>query len=89
MYSVNNRRNIHSCVVIVVNGIDHTPQVGELVGNEIIARKVYAEIPPRVEYSLTAKGKSIIPVMESVQSSQLVTYGDESPHDAIMNLNLD
>ena len=64
-------------------------QLGELVGNKMIAPKVYAEMPPRVEYSLAAKGKSIIPVMESVQGSQLATYGYESPLDSIMNLNLD
>jgi hypothetical protein len=30
------------------------------------AYEVYKEVPPKVEYSLTAKGKSFIPVMESM-----------------------
>ena len=32
--------------------------------NDIISRKIYAEIPPRVEYSLTKKGKTLVPVFD-------------------------
>jgi|TARA_B110000438_G_C15293045_1_gene427731 DNA-binding HxlR family transcriptional regulator len=34
--------------------------------NKIINRKIYAEIPPRVEYSLTKKGKSLLPIFKSL-----------------------
>ena len=36
----------------------------ELAENEIINRIKYNKIPPRVEYSLTEKGKSVLPILE-------------------------
>jgi DNA-binding HxlR family transcriptional regulator len=33
---------------------------------EIIDRKAYHEIPPKVEYSLTLRGKSLIPLIENI-----------------------
>lgn len=38
----------------------------ELINDEIIERKQYDEIPPRVEYSLTTKGKSVVPILRSI-----------------------
>ncbi|MDE6514003.1 MAG: winged helix-turn-helix transcriptional regulator, partial [Muribaculaceae bacterium] len=31
-----------------------------------ICRRIYAEGPPRVEYSLTAKGQSLMPILRSL-----------------------
>lgn len=38
----------------------------ELIDNNIIERKQYNEIPPRVEYSLTEKGLSVVPILQSI-----------------------
>jgi DNA-binding HxlR family transcriptional regulator len=34
----------------------------------LILRKVYAEVPPKVEYSLTALGKSLHPVLMAMHA---------------------
>ena len=38
----------------------------------IIERRTFPEVPPRVEYSLTAKGKALVPIIEDMRS-----YGRE------------
>lgn len=41
-----------------------TNQLRELEGDELISRKVYAVVPPKVEYTITEKGKSLYPILE-------------------------
>lgn len=41
-------------------------QLKQLEKDGIISRKVYPEIPPRVEYSLTELGKTLIPVLDAI-----------------------
>lgn len=38
----------------------------ELIADEIIQRIQYNEIPPRVEYSLTEKGCSVVPILQNI-----------------------
>ncbi len=38
----------------------------ELIVSELISRNQYNEIPPKVEYSLTYKGKSVLPILQSI-----------------------
>lgn len=49
-----------------------TQQLRELERDEIIIRKVYQEIPPKVEYNLTLLGKSVIPIIDLLND-----WGDE------------
>lgn len=41
-----------------------TMQLRELEEDKIVHRKVYDQIPPRVEYSLTARGKSLNSILD-------------------------
>jgi DNA-binding HxlR family transcriptional regulator len=34
----------------------------------IVARETFAEVPPRVEYSLTAKGRALIPIIDDMRA---------------------
>lgn len=38
----------------------------ELIATELISRKQYEEIPPKVEYALTDKGRSVLPILQSI-----------------------
>ena len=44
-----------------------TKQLRELEADGIVSRTVVAEVPPRVEYALTEKGKSVLPVIEQMR----------------------
>ena len=37
-----------------------------LIANGMITRRSFDEIPPRVEYSLTEKGASVVPILQSI-----------------------
>jgi len=40
-----------------------TQQLRELETDQLVHREVYPQVPPKVEYSLTEKGKTIIPIL--------------------------
>lgn len=43
-----------------------TAQLRAMEKSGLVNRKVYAEVPPRVEYSLTELGKSLKPILDSL-----------------------
>lgn len=44
-----------------------TAQLRAMEESGLVNRKVYAEVPPRVEYSLTELGQSLKPILEAMQ----------------------
>lgn len=45
-----------------------TAQLRNMEEMGLVTRKVYAEVPPRVEYSLTALGQSLKPILDAMQN---------------------
>jgi DNA-binding HxlR family transcriptional regulator len=41
-------------------------QLRELEEDQIVHREVYPVVPPKVEYSLTEQGKSLMPILDSM-----------------------
>jgi len=49
-----------------------------LEADGLVSRKVYPEMPPRVEYALTERGQSFMPVMR-----QLLDWAYDNLHDIV------
>lgn len=45
-----------------------TAQLRDMEESGLVSRKVYAEVPPRVEYTLTELGSSLKPILDAMQS---------------------
>lgn len=43
-----------------------TKELRQLEKDGLVIRKVYAQVPPRVEYSLTKTGKSLMPILDDL-----------------------
>src|SRR6187402_1229240 len=44
-----------------------TLQLRELESDGVVHRKVYAEVPPKVEYSMTSTGRSLEPIINALR----------------------
>ncbi|MGN0601051.1 MAG: winged helix-turn-helix transcriptional regulator [Oscillospiraceae bacterium] len=55
----------------------------ELISNDIVIRKSYDEIPPRVEYTLSEKGLSVVPILQSICKWSGHFYKEESDNTMI------
>jgi len=51
-------------------------RLDSLEAEAVVSKKTYAEAPPRVEYSLTAKGEDLIPILQS-----MIAWGDKYSTD--------
>jgi len=52
-----------------LNGVSQkvlTQQLREMERNGLVERKIYAQVPPRVEYALTPLGTSLKPVVDAM-----------------------
>lgn len=47
-------------------------RLDDLEQRNVITKKCYAEVPPRVEYELTKKGNDLIPILQS-----MAAWGDK------------
>jgi DNA-binding HxlR family transcriptional regulator len=55
-----------------------TKELRELERDGLVTRKVYPQVPPKVEYSLTEKGCTLIPILD-----ELCEWGSEHMADDI------
>lgn len=59
-----------------------TNQLRELENDHLIKRTCYAEVPPRVEYSITEKGLSLFPILE-----MMCEWGEKNIDDRFELIN--
>lgn len=57
-----------------------TLQLRQLEQDKIINRKVYAEVPPKVEYSLTPMGKQLKPILHALKK-----WGDQMLESGLLS----
>ena len=50
-----------------------TAQLRDMEANGLVHRDVYAEVPPRVEYSLTELGQSLKPILDAMWNWERTT----------------
>ncbi len=55
----------------------------ELIKSDIVERKSFDEIPPHVEYCLTKKGLSIVPILQSICKWAGIFYNEDSEHTLV------
>jgi len=70
LYSISTGTNRFNMLYKHIDGITKqmlSKQLKQLEKSGLIERTVYNEVPPRVVYTLTAKGKSLSPVIQAMQ----------------------
>lgn len=64
-----------------------TQQLRELEAKELIFRQVYPVVPPKVEYSLTELGKSLMPILVAMRNwgSDYLRLAQKEPNCFMIN----
>ena len=62
-----------------------TRQLRELEQDGIVHRQVYAQVPPKVEYSLTTVGQTLMPVVKALTNWGRMYEGLQLPRQARMD----
>ena len=63
-----------------------TTQLRQMEASGLLSRKVYAEVPPRVEYTLTELGCSLKPVMDAMWEWGAYFFSHKRIRYGIMNI---
>lgn len=69
IHMIRTERNRYSILLKNITEISKqtlTNQLRELEADGIIERIIYAEIPPRVEYKITAFGETLLPIIDNM-----------------------
>ena len=73
------RRHVENCTPRML-----TNQLREMEEDGLITRKVYAQVPPKVEYSLSDLGRTMEPILRSLKDwgdANIGLYGKPVGHD--------
>lgn len=67
-----------------------TQQLRELEAQNLISRKVFAVVPPKVEYSLTEMGKSLMPILTAMRDwgTDYLHGKDKEPNCVMMQTEI-
>lgn len=65
-----------------------TSQLKELIDDGIVHREVFPEVPPRVEYSITELGKTLLPIVEMMYEWGKKRIEDLKKSEAIQSSGL-
>ena len=83
IYALRNRKarfgQLHASIGTISRKV-LTTTLKELEANEILNREEFKEIPPRVEYSLTEKGKTLVPIIMELAKWDNKHYEQKASH---------
>lgn len=71
IYNLRSRQLRFGQLATLVHGISRkvlTEHLRQMESDNLITRKEYKEIPPKVEYSLTDAGKDLLPLFQKIDS---------------------
>jgi DNA-binding HxlR family transcriptional regulator len=72
-----NRFGILQRAIPIISKQMLTSQLRELEEDGFIERKIFAEIPPRVEYSISTLGETVFPVLDAIAQWGKARMGED------------